>query len=552
MMSILQMSISAGFLVAAIVILRAVALNKLPKTMFLVLWGVALCRLLMPVSVPSRFSIYSILDEAVRRKGLNASIPATAGILSPAHDLAAGTTVRMAPAVQPAAQGQVFLSDPVTMVWLAGMLAVFFFFAVVYFKNYRELRFALPVGDNVFIEEWLAEYRLIRSIAVLQSDRITTPLAVGLANPRILLPKSMRMDDQQLMGYVLTHEYYHIKRFDLLWKFLLALVLCIHWFNPLVWVMFILVNRDLELTCDEMVVRRFGADTKTAYACSLIAMAEQRSKFSPLYTGFSKNAAEERITAIMKYKKPSAIAIVLAALLVIGTTTAFALSGMNANDKETSGAPSGLADTSAIIKLADLDTDLAQYQIASINHITSRPEFEFYITCKDIAKIELSSETEYLYIVDWTETQADPYSKDGATSITQGGRTIDKTAVLTFDEGFTDYDKIWCRWTGYNLYTWASEDDYSHFLGIGGVMENMTSPDGLPEEDKLKLAAGDDGLGTTGLGHIQLDGYPEELLKDRITVKLTDRQGNVATRYVDIKISNNELRQLVVTASLEN
>jgi len=92
----------------------------------------------------------------------------------------------------------------------------------------------------------------------MQSDRITTPVAVGIIKPWIILPKFMDLNDTQLLRYVFTHEYYHIRRFDALWKMIFVFALCIHWFNPMVWVMFILACRDIELTCDEMVIRHFG------------------------------------------------------------------------------------------------------------------------------------------------------------------------------------------------------------------------------------------------------------------------------------------------------
>ena len=320
-MSILQMSISAGILVIAIIIIRVVALNKLPKKMFLVLWGIVLCRLLIPVSIPSRFSFYSIMNGIINHISPHTSVSDIGNIL-PSNGIAAGTTGQ----ITTTTPEQVFSITPTTIIWIVGMLAAFIFFAVVYFKNYRELRFALPVRDNEFLNEWLAKYRALWPITIMQSDRITTPVAVGMVKPRIILPKPMDIEDKSLLQYVLTHEYYHIKRFDTFWKLLLACALCIHWFNPMVWVMFVLVNRDLELTCDEMVIRHFGIDTKTAYAYSLIGMAEQRNKFAPLYNGFSKNAAEERITAIMKFKKSSVLTIVLAAILVVGTTTVFAAS----------------------------------------------------------------------------------------------------------------------------------------------------------------------------------------------------------------------------------
>lgn len=325
-MSILQMSVSAGMLVIVIVIIRAVALNRLPKTMFCVLWGVALCRLLIPVPIPSRFSVYSIIGAVVERlpsyTAASAAVENSVPIVGPT-----GAAERIVPPVQE----QAFSVSPPTVIWLAGMFTALIFFAVVYLKNHRELRFALPLRDG-FLDEWFAEHRLLRPIAILQSDRITTPVAVGIVRPRIILPKYMNMDDKQLLRYVLTHEYYHIRRFDTLWKLISAFALCLHWFNPLVWVMFILINRDVELACDEMVLRRFGADTRTAYACSIIGMAEKRRNLSPLYSGFSKNAAEERIVSIMKYKKSTITAIVLAVVLVAGVTTAFA-TGSTVNER---------------------------------------------------------------------------------------------------------------------------------------------------------------------------------------------------------------------------
>jgi beta-lactamase regulating signal transducer with metallopeptidase domain len=300
--------------------------------MFLVLWGVALCRLLIPVSIPLRYSVYSAIGEIAKIAPANTVIQSAIENVLSTGDPAASTagTPGIAEQMPQAAQGQFFDMAPATIVWLAGMLIAFVVFAVVYFKNHRELRFALIVRDNDFLNRWLAEHRLLRPIAILQSDRIATPVAASLVTPRIILPKSMNMENEQLLNYVLTHEYYHIRRYDALWKLLCAFALCIHWFNPLVWVMFVLVNRDLEITCDEMVLHHFGAESKTAYAYSLIGMAEQRSKFAPLYNSFSRNATEERIVSIMKIKKTSLAGILLAVVLVAGTTTAFATSGVNA------------------------------------------------------------------------------------------------------------------------------------------------------------------------------------------------------------------------------
>lgn len=324
-MSILQMSISAGVLLIVIVLIRAVALNRLPKKMFLVLWGVALCRLLVPVSIPGRFSVYSVIGEIFKKTYPDIAVPIiTAG--------GSGTgitdTARLAEQVNRATQ--TFNAAPTKVIWLLGMSALFIFFTVIYFRNHRGLRYATVIRDNDYLNEWLSENRLMRPITIMQSDRIVSPLAVGILRPRIILPKSMNMSDKQFLNYVLAHEYYHIKRHDAIWKILLLFAICIHWFNPMVWLMFVLASRDLELTCDEAVICRFGEKTKKAYAYMLIGMAEQGGMFAPLYNGFSKNATEERIVSIMKIKKVSLIgtilAIVLVSVLSIGALSAFAAS----------------------------------------------------------------------------------------------------------------------------------------------------------------------------------------------------------------------------------
>ena len=115
-------------------------------------------------------------------------------------------------------------------------------------------------------------------------------------------------------------------------KLVLIAALCVHWFNPLVWAMYILANRDIELSCDEAVVRLFGENTKATYARSLISMEETRIGLTPLCNNFNKNAIEERITAIMKIKKTSIFSLVLAVALVAGVTTAFATTAVAASD----------------------------------------------------------------------------------------------------------------------------------------------------------------------------------------------------------------------------
>lgn len=406
-MSILQMSIQAGVLIIAIVVVRAIALNRLPQNMFLALWGVVIIRLLVPLSFASRFSVYMLTGNVLEHTVTSTlhqpgPTPFPGGLQLiglEALDIPTQTYVIGQPA---------FTIDPFVSVWLCGMLAAFIFFAVLYWRNCRELRFAYIVRKNRVIDEWVNTHKLKRSLSVLQMDGLTTPITAGIFRPRIILPKTMDIKDAPLTNYILTHEYYHIRRFDAVWKMLVTLVLCIHWFNPLVWVMVIMFNRDLEITCDEMVVRHFGTVTKTAYAYSLISMAEHRSKLAPFYSGFSRNAVEERITAIMKIKKHSLIMVLISVMIVAGMTAVFVTSA-SAQNIDLIAANSGIPYTSEEYdKLLSLqfdgyeDMSIAEYQKKVIEILENSEDYPGLILKqmwqdKDFAKMRYSNKLSSFY-----------------------------------------------------------------------------------------------------------------------------------------------------------
>ena len=321
-MSLLQMSVTGGVMIVVITLLRALAMNRVPKKTFLALWAAALLRLTLPVSLPSALSIYSLLGKTA--SPAVTELPAAAVPALPSGQAAAVLTQADAAPVQPLSVWSI--------VWLTGLVLCAVFFAVGYWRCCREFRMSFPV-DNDASRRWLRAHPLRRGVSIRQSDRISSPLTFGVLHPVILVPKKTDWSDETALQYVLEHELIHIRRFDAVWKLLLIAAACVHWFNPLVWVMYVLANRDMELACDEAVVRRFGSGTRAAYANVLICMEEARSGFAPLGSHFSRNAIEERITAIMKTKKITVMSLVLAALLVAGTVTVFATS---AKTEETS------------------------------------------------------------------------------------------------------------------------------------------------------------------------------------------------------------------------
>lgn len=316
-MSLFQMSVAGGVLILFIVLIRALAIHRLPKTTFLALWMIAALRLLLPFSIPLTFNIHIGLDvfsdvvQELPSGNIASTLP---GDSPPSYDI--GTAVP-SPATE---HISIFV-----MLWLVGALLLVLYFSISYFRSMRKFRMSIP--DNTpYIQNWLTAHQISRPLVVRSSDLISSPLTYGILHPVILLPKKLDRNDQAALKYVLTHEYVHIRRFDAITKILFAAVLCIHWFNPLVWVMYVLANRDIELSCDAWVIRMMGAKNRSSYALMLIKMEERRNGMSALCSHFGKNAISERIEAIMKFKKATAVAIALALVLVVGATTAFAAS----------------------------------------------------------------------------------------------------------------------------------------------------------------------------------------------------------------------------------
>ena len=330
-MNILDMTLAASPMIVTVVIIRALAMNKLPKKTFIALWCVVLCRLFIPFAIPFRYSIHSMTSRVVSETPIPNFLinPGNAPIL-PAMDFAPGTDAPNAGAIP--GQGS-FLAQlsPYTLIWIAAAVFLGLFFVGMHIRCRTDYRMALPVR-NTFIADWMKQHPLKRAVQIRVSDKIAAPLTYGVLRPVILLPKCLDWTDEKNLRYILAHEFTHIRRFDIMKKWLLVAAVCVHWFNPLVWVMYILANRDIELSCDETVVRSFGETMKSSYALALIGMEERRSRLFPLSNSFSKNATEERIRAIMKIQKKSMIAITVALLMVVGVTTVFATSAQGRAD----------------------------------------------------------------------------------------------------------------------------------------------------------------------------------------------------------------------------
>lgn len=342
MMDILQMSISASVLIVLVIALRSVTLHKLPRQLFLVLWGIVIARLLIPGSVPvlphlsTQIEVAAALDQVNTHTAAVVQLPEHSALHTGmfARDIAFTAFADGEPE-------QPFLRPELLgAIWLGGAALLFMTLAVIFYRSKRELRTALPLQRREpVIEAWCARHPLRRKLAILTFDRMDTPVTCGIWRPKIILPTTLNTGNAQAMDYILTHEYMHIRYFDTVWKLAASVALCLHWFNPLVWLMVFYLNRELEMVCDARVIRKLGAEHKADYALCLLEVAEEQRGFTPLYTGFSKNATKERIVSIMKLQKLTVLSAAISLILIAGAVSAFA--------EQSSGAVSGVQPDSA-------------------------------------------------------------------------------------------------------------------------------------------------------------------------------------------------------------
>lgn len=334
---LLAASLSAAVIILTVLFLRTLFQSRTPRRLFCLLWDAALARLLVLSALPSPVSVWRLLPESLSAKTSGVSHTVTPGVTAPAVQAVTegGAAVPNLVPLPPVS----FLDNGgaavwVTAVWLAVALALAAWFFRGHLHSRRVYADSLPCGD-IFVQDWLRAHPLRRRILVRTSDRIAAPLTYGSLHPVVLLPSGISWRDRAALWCILEHEFQHIRHFDTLRKMLLAVVLCLHWFNPLVWVMYVLCNRDMELACDEAVTAH-GAD-RADYARTLLDMEEQRGQWGLSGSHFSQNALEERIRYIMKHKRTSIAGLAAVLGIMSISVTAFATAAPNPKAETVSG-----------------------------------------------------------------------------------------------------------------------------------------------------------------------------------------------------------------------
>ena len=289
--------------------LRLFLKKHLPRGIFPALWCLCALRLLLPVAIPTRLSVWNLLHApaAVQANGV------VSDALTPFPSLAANSITEQA--------AEAAGIRPMLLIWLVCAILLAAYFVIGYACVVRRFR-GTRLAPQPSIDALLDRFRFSRDPRICVSNSRRAPLTFGVFRPTVLLPEDLPVGDAQFQ-LVLAHELAHIRRKDCLRKLLLTVCLCLYWWNPLVWLMVWLANRDMELACDEAVLRALGPDCKKAYALTLLDMAQRNPKSAPLCSGFAKSSAEERICAILSFKRIPAWVGICVAILFILTASVF-------------------------------------------------------------------------------------------------------------------------------------------------------------------------------------------------------------------------------------
>ena len=301
-LTIINMSISASWIVLAVLLLRLL-LKKAPKWITVLLWGIVAVRLICPFTIESVMSLIpsseTISPEIMMdtTPEINSGIPILNNTINPV------ISESFAPDPTTSANPLQILIPILSIVWIVGIVGMLVYTVISYFKVKRRIGTAVLLRENIF-----------------QSESVISPFVLGLVKPKIYLPFNMSEQD---MSHVIAHEQAHIRRKDHWWKPFGFLLLAIHWFNPLMWLGYVLLCRDIELACDEKVIKELNTEQKADYSQALLTCSVNRRVIAACPLAFGEVGVKNRVKSVLNYKKPAFWIILIAIVASIVAMVCF-------------------------------------------------------------------------------------------------------------------------------------------------------------------------------------------------------------------------------------
>ena len=310
-LKIINMSISASGLVLVVLILRFV-LKKAPKWVNILLWGIVAIRLICPFSFESALSLIPSAETFPEKVISGPSFDVQTGITPVDNRINDYLGDRYFEGVTVPANNGNNIMTILTIVWTIGILLLVAYTVISYWRLRRKVDTAVRYKDNIF-----------------QSENVKSPFVLGIIKPRIYLPFNMNGQD---LEHVVAHEQAHIHRKDHWWKPFGFLLLTIHWFNPLVWLAYVLLCRDIELACDEKVIKELGNEQRADYTQALVACSVNRRMIAACPLAFGEVGVKDRVKSVMNYKKPAFWGVVLAVIVCVFVAVCFLTNPVTKNN----------------------------------------------------------------------------------------------------------------------------------------------------------------------------------------------------------------------------
>lgn len=331
-LKLLNTSITASWLIMVVLCIRLL-FHKIPKGIICILWGIVAIRLICPFSIECKFSLQpgaepikssTIVDGEIKPyiPSIDSNMTVLEEFVNPilAESFAYPETNSAAPLQ--------IVTEIAGYIWLCGMISLGIFAIVSIIQLHLLVREAVRYKKNVYI-----------------CDNVRSPFILGIVKPRIFI--SSALNDREI-AYVIAHEKAHLRRKDHVWKPVAYLLLCIYWFNPLCWLSYNLLCKDIELACDEKVIRNMRIIDIKEYSRVLVACAAQRRLVMVCPVAFGEVGVGERVKKILKYKRPSFLIFMAAIMICIVVAVCFLTDPVSINSTE-------IIETETTIEMHKLD-----------------------------------------------------------------------------------------------------------------------------------------------------------------------------------------------------
>lgn len=275
-----EMGVNTSVFILFIIFTRLLLKNA-PRKLYLFLWGLCGIRLLIPLPIESSYAFIPPVQQT------------TSTIV---QHLPIDLSMNHASTIVPVTANNMKL-HLFTILWIIGMLILLGYYLMTYLTLYHKTKQSIQYQDNIYL-----------------CDLIETPFVLGIIHPKVYIPSHLNED---YFKYIIDHEQVHIKQKDYIWKLFSVIILCIYWYHPLVWCFYLLLNKDIELACDEQVIRNYQKEDKKAYLNALLACSTSEKKVMCFSLGFSQSDIKERIQKLIHYRKPTTLMMILSLLLCI-------------------------------------------------------------------------------------------------------------------------------------------------------------------------------------------------------------------------------------------